>query len=256
MWIGVVSIFPEAFETIRAQGVVARAIERCVLTLEVVTPRDFTTDRHRTVDDRPYGGGPGMLMKAEPLARAIEALRSSAPVGMRTVYMSPQGRRLTQERVEQLASLPGLVFLAGRYEGVDERLIEAMVDEEISLGDYVVTGGELPTMIVIDAVARCLPGTLGNAASAVDESHHGGLLDCPHYTRPEQALGRHAPAVVLGGDHEAIRRWRKKTALARTWQRRPDLLAHRALTDEERALLDEHFREARGPRFAPEPNEE
>lgn len=243
MWIGVVSIFPEAFQALRDQGVVARALTRGVLDLHVITPRDFTEDRHRTVDDRPYGGGPGMLMKAEPLALTIEAAKRSAPVPVRTLYMSPQGRRLTQARVEQLAQEPGLLFLAGRYEGVDERVIEAMVDEEISLGDYVVTGGELPTMVVIDALARYLPGTLGNADSAVDESHRGGLLDCPHFTRPEELRGRRVPAVLLGGDHEAIRRWRMKMRLARTYERRPDLLAHRALSDEERTLLEEYLGE-------------
>lgn len=243
MWVGVVSIFPESFDTIRTQGVVARALSRGVLQLDVVTPRDYTTDRHRTVDDRPYGGGPGMLMKAEPLEAALRDLARRAPAPVHTVYMSPQGERLTQARVEQLAEVPAIVFLAGRYEGVDERVLETMVDEELSLGDYVVTGGELPTMIVIDAVARHLPGTLGNAESTEAESHRDGLLDCPHYTRPDTLNGRTVPTVLLSGDHESVRRWRKKMRLGRTFERRPDLLAHRVLSVEERTLLDEFLHE-------------
>jgi tRNA (guanine37-N1)-methyltransferase len=245
MWVGVVSIFPEVFAAIRSAGVVARALTRGVLELDIVTPRDYTTDRHRTVDDRPYGGGPGMVMKAEPLEAALNDLRGRAPAPVHTVYMSPQGKRLTQARVEQLAREGALVFLAGRYEGIDERVIASMIDEELSLGDYVVTGGELPTMVVIDAVARHLPGTLGNAESTEEESHRAGLLDCPHYTRPEDVGGRVVPTVLLSGDHEAVRRWRKKMRLGRTFERRPDLLAHRALTDEERTLLEEYFQEPR-----------
>jgi tRNA (guanine37-N1)-methyltransferase len=244
MWVGVVSIFPETFDVIRTQGVVARALSRGVLSLEIVTPRDYTTDRHRTVDDRPYGGGPGMLMKAEPLEAALRDLRGRAPATVHTVYMSPAGAPLTQGRIEQLAELPAIVFIAGRYEGVDERVLETMVDEELSLGDYVVTGGELPTMIVIDAVARHLPGTLGNAESIEAESHRDGLLDCPHYTRPESLDGRTVPTILLSGDHEGVRRWRKKMRLGRTYERRPDLLARRALTVEERALLEEFFNES------------
>jgi len=240
MWVGVVSIFPDMFRMLTSEGVVARAIGSGALDLEIENPRDHTEDRHSTVDDRPYGGGPGMVMKVEPLRRAIDALKQRAGGPTRTVYLTPQGTRLDQRNVEALAREERLVFIAGRYEGIDERVIED-VDEQISIGDYVLTGGELPVMVVIDAVARYLPGTLGNAQSARDESHRAGLLDWAHYTRPEHVMGRSVPTVLLGGDHEAIRRYRLRDALGRTYERRPDLLSGRVLSDEERKLLEDYL---------------
>jgi tRNA (guanine37-N1)-methyltransferase len=244
MWIGVASIFPNMFGALTGEGVVARAIASGGLTLDFENPRDYTEDRHATVDDRPYGGGPGMVMKAEPLLRAIAALQRRSGGAARTIYMSPQGESLTQAKVEALAQQQRLLFIAGRYEGVDERAVEAAVDEEISLGDFVVTGGELPAMVVIDAIARHLPGTLGNAESAQAESHRAGLLDWPHFTRPERLHGAAVPAVLLGGDHAAIDRWRLTAALGRTYQRRPDLLAGRRLSARERALLTDYLTSA------------
>ncbi len=241
MWVGVVSIFPEMFGALTTEGVVARAIAAGTLVVDVENPRDHADDRHSTVDDRPYGGGPGMVMKVEPLERAIAALKRRAGGPVRTVYLSPQGERLQQRKVEALAREERLIFVAGRYEGIDERIIDASVDEQISLGDFVLTGGELPVMVVIDAVARYLPGTLGNAESAEAESYRSGLLDWAHYTRPEQVGNRSVPPVLLGGDHETIRRFRLRDALGRTYERRPDLLARRALSDEERRLLGEYL---------------
>jgi tRNA (guanine37-N1)-methyltransferase len=243
VWVGVVSLFPDAFSALTAQGVVARAIEAGILDVTFENPREHAHDRHRTVDDRPYGGGPGMVMKVDPLLAAIEAVCARAPVPPRRLYLSPQGRTLDQTRVEALAREEALVLVAGRYEGIDERVIECAVDEEISLGDFVLTGGELPIMVVLDAVARHLPGVLGNAESASMESHRDGLLDCPHYTRPETAAGRTVPSALLSGDHEATRRWRLKMALARTFERRPDLLVRRALGAEERELLKAYLAE-------------
>ena len=241
MRVAVVSLFPEMFEAATGSGVLGRALEMGVRSLELVNPRDFATDRHRTVDDRPYGGGPGMVMKVEPLLAAIDAavaaVRDAAEPRPHVVYLSPQGRRFDQAGARALAERSALVLVAGRYEGIDERVIEAVVDEELSIGDYVLTGGELPAMVVIDALSRHLPGTLGNAASSVAESHLDGLLDYPHYTRPENAGGRAVPPVLLAGDHGAVRRWRRQQALLRTWLRRPDMLAGRAWSDEDRALL-------------------
>jgi tRNA (guanine37-N1)-methyltransferase len=249
MWVGVVSLFPEMMRIISEQGVLARAIERGVLQFDLQNPRDFAEDRHSTVDDRPYGGGPGMVMKVAPLLAAIEASKAQAPKAStesaRVVYLSPQGATLNQASVQRLASEPALVLVAGRYEGIDERLMDEVIDEELSIGDYVLTGGELPVMVVMDAVARCLPGTLGNPESADYESHRNGLLDCPHYTRPDSVLGRQVPNVLLSGDHEAIRRWRLGESLRRTYERRPDMLARRSLSVEERQLLGEHFEQAR-----------
>jgi tRNA (guanine37-N1)-methyltransferase len=255
MWLGVVSVFPEMFRTATEAGVLGRAIHQGVLTLETFNPRAFTTDRHRTVDDRPYGGGPGMVMLVEPLLGAVDAARTAwarrceaaggrGPHGQaKVVYLSPQGRRLDQQGVRTLAREDALVLLAGRYEGIDQRAVQAVVDLEVSIGDYVLTGGELPAMVLIDAMSRCLPGTLGNAASAVEESHLDGLLDYPHYTRPEKAAGRMVPSVLLSGDHRAIRRWRRQQALAATWQRRPDMLIGRDWSAEDRQLLAEWLAE-------------
>lgn len=234
----VITLFPGLFEILRGQGVTGRALERGTVRLTLWNPRDYTHDVHRTVDDRPYGGGPGMLMKLEPLRDAILDAKRAAP-DSRVAYLSPQGRVLDQAAVRELAQRPGLILLAGRYEGVDERLIERYVDEEWSVGDYVLSGGELPAMLMMDAVIRLLPGVLGHADSAQQDSHSEGLLDCPHYTRPEQIDGLRVPQVLLGGNHEAIRTWRLQQALGRTWLRRPELLESRELTEEERRLLEE-----------------
>lgn len=240
----VISLFPEMFDAMRC-GVTGRAIERGRVRFEFWNPRDYAEDAHRTVDDRPYGGGPGMVMMVEPLRLAIEAARAAAP-SSRVVYLSPQGRRLDQAAARTMAAEPGLILLAGRYEGIDERLIEAYVDQEWSIGDYVLSGGELPAMVLMDAVMRLLPGVLGHADSAQQDSYADGLLDCPHYTRPEEIAGRSVPAVLKSGNHELIRRWRLQQALGRTWLRRPELLQGRALSGEERDLLDEFIRAREG----------
>jgi tRNA (guanine37-N1)-methyltransferase len=242
--IEVVSLFPEEVLAVGRFGVVGRAAQGSLISLGAVNPRDYTVDVHRTVDDRPYGGGPGMVMKFEPLAAAIEAAAERAGDGARVVHLSPQGRRFDQALAREYAALPALVLVAGRYEGVDERLIEARVDEEVSVGDFVLSGGEIAAMAVIDATVRLLPGVLGDAESAVQESFETGLLDCPHYTRPEVVDGRRVPEVLTSGDHAAIARWRLKQSLGRTWARRPELLSGRALTDEERELLEEYKAEA------------
>lgn len=243
MRIDAVSIFPPMFEAVREFGITGRAIRAGVLTLRIWNPRDYTEDRHRSVDDRPYGGGPGMVLRAEPLARALAAARADAPQPARVLYLSPQGRRLDHAGVVALAAQERLLLLAGRYEGVDERLLAAEVDEEWSIGDYVLSGGELPAMVLIDAIARRLPGALGDEDSVEQDSFADGLLDCPHYTRPEIYAGRPVPDVLLSGDHERIRRWRLKQALGRTWLRRPDLLQRARLNEEQRRLLAEFQRE-------------
>ena len=243
MWIGAVSLFPDMFSAVTDYGITGRAVREGLLTFQSWNPRDYTHDRHRTVDDRPYGGGPGMLMKIQPLRDAIQAARASAPGKACVVYLSPQGERLDQSVVESLAAEQQLILVAGRYEGVDERLIAAEVDREVSLGDFVLSGGELAAMAVIDAVTRLIPGALGHAQSAEQDSFADGLLDCPHYTRPEVYEGQAVPEVLLGGHHEQIRRWRLKESLRRTRERRPDLLEQRVLTEEERQLLDEILNE-------------
>ncbi|MGC3962017.1 MAG: tRNA (guanosine(37)-N1)-methyltransferase TrmD [Rhodocyclaceae bacterium] len=237
----VVTIFPEMFAAVRDFGISRRAVERGLWQLQCWNPRDFTADAHRTVDDRPYGGGPGMVMLAEPLERSLDAVReaqaSGGAVG-RVVYLSPQGAPMTHDAVMRLAQEPALTLLCGRYEGVDQRLIDDRVDEEISIGDFVVSGGELPAMMLIDAVVRLLPGALNDADSAVEDSFVAGLLDCPHYTRPEQYKAESVPSVLLSGNHAEIRRWRLKQSLGRTWLKRPDLLQGRALSREEKSLLE------------------
>jgi len=242
MKIDVISIFPPMFEALTAYGVTGRAIENGLLGVRVWNPRDYTTDRHRSVDDRPYGGGPGMVMRPEPLAAAIAAARPQNPEAS-VVYLSPQGRRLDQAGVLELAARHGLILVAGRYEGVDQRVIETEVDEEWSIGDYVLSGGELAAMVLIDAVARQLPGVLGHEQSAQQDSFVAGILDCAHYTRPEAYAGRAVPQVLLSGDHEQIRRWRLKQALGHTWLKRPDLLERLRLDDEQQRLLEEFQRE-------------
>jgi tRNA (guanine37-N1)-methyltransferase len=237
--IGVISLFPELVAPVVQAGVVGRAAERGLVGLEQLSPREFTTDKHRTVDDRPYGGGPGMVLKHEPLRDAVRALRERLPRGCREFVLTAQGRVFDQALARELASGPGLLLVCGRYEGIDERFTEAEVTEELSVGDYVLSGGELAAAVVIDAVTRLLPGVLGDESSHVEDSFTAGLLDCPQYTRPEVVDGRAVPDVLLGGDHEAIRRWRLKQALGRTWLKRPELLAQRQLEPEEAALLAE-----------------
>jgi tRNA (guanine37-N1)-methyltransferase len=243
--ISVVSLFPEMVRKIADFGIVGRAVDRGLVSLDFENPRDHTNDAHRTVDDRPYGGGPGMVMKFEPLSRALRASRARLPERSRVVYLSPQGAVFNQAVAERYAALPGLLLLAGRYEGIDERLIEAQVDEELSLGDYVLSGGEIAAMAVIDAIVRLLPGALGDEESAQQDSFAGGLLDFPHYTRPEVIEGRGVPEVLVSGDHAKIARWRQKQALGRSYLRRPDLLEKLELDDEQRELLDEFLKEQR-----------
>lgn len=239
-----VTLFPEMFVALTRSGVTRRALEEGRWSLDFWNPRDFTEDNHRTVDDRPYGGGPGMVMMPEPLEAAIAAAREKqAAAGLaasKVVYLSPQGAPLTHPRVMQFVQqvkTEGLILLCGRYEGIDERLIERCVDEEISIGDFVLSGGEIPAMALLDAVVRQLPGVLNDAESATQDSFVVGLLDCPHYTRPEDYEGQRVPDVLLSGHHEKIRRWRLIQALGRTWQRRPDLLAGRSMSKEETQLL-------------------
>ena len=245
MHFDVISLFPEMVATIAEFGVVGRAQRRDLITLDFENPRDHTSDVHRTVDDRPYGGGPGMVMKYEPLAGAVQAARERSPEGSQVVYLSPQGRVFNQATAQRYAALPGLILLAGRYEGVDERLIESHVDEELSVGDFVLSGGEVPAMVVIDAVVRLLPGVLGDDESAAQDSFMEGLLDHPHYTRPEFIDGRNVPDVLLSGDHAEIARWRTKQALGRSYLRRPDLVEKLELNDEQQLLLDEFLKEQR-----------
>jgi tRNA (guanine37-N1)-methyltransferase len=237
----VVTLFPEMFGAITGSGITSRALEAGLYSLTTWNPRDFTTDNYRTVDDRPYGGGPGMVMLAEPLERALDGIRQAG--GGRVIYLSPQGKKLDHRRVMELKDEQALTLLCGRYEGVDERLLERRVDEEVSIGDFVLSGGELAAMALVDAVVRQLPGALGDEASALEESFADGLLDCPQYTRPEVYAGRKVPEVLLSGHHANIRRWRLKQALGRTWLRRPDLLAARKLSAEEERLLEEFKRE-------------
>lgn len=243
MWIGVISLFPEMFRAITEHGVTGRAVKNGLLQIECWNPRDFTHDKHRTVDDRPYGGGPGMLMMVQPLRDAIHAAKQAAGDGAKVIYLSPQGRKLTQAGVTELAVNQKLILVAGRYEGIDERVIQTEVDEEWSIGDYVLSGGELPAMTLIDAVSRLVPGVLGDQASAEQDSFTDGLLDHPHYTRPEVLDGLTVPEELLSGNHALIKRWRMKQSLGRTWQRRPELINNLALTDEQEKLLAEYVRE-------------
>ena len=242
MRIDVVTLFPDMIRERSGYGIQGRALENGLLELHSWNPRDFTQDRHRAVDDRPYGGGPGMVMQVQPLRDAIRQARAAGPAAP-VIFLSPQGRRFDQPKARALAALDRLILVAGRYEGIDERLIEMVVDEELSIGDYVLSGGELPALVVIDAVTRLLPGALGDADSAQEDSFMDGLLDYPHYTRPELIEGMRVPDVLLGGDHAAIRRWRRKQALGRTWQRRPELLAEMQLDSEQQLLLNEFIEE-------------
>jgi tRNA (guanine37-N1)-methyltransferase len=239
MRIDVITLFPESLEGLTGLGVTGRAIREGQVQLKTWNPRDWATDRHRTVDDRPYGGGPGMVMAVEPLSSTIQAVRKEQASGTRVSLMSPQGRKLNHAGVDELAGRQGLILVCGRYEGIDERVIETEIDEEWSIGDYVISGGELAAAVIIDAVTRLLPGVLGDEQSAIQDSFVDGLLDHPHYTRPEVADVKTVPEVLLSGDHEAIRRWRRKQALGRTWLRRPDLLEGREMDEEAKLLLKE-----------------
>jgi len=245
MQVAVVTLFPQMFEAVERWGITSRALQRGILELDCVNPRDHACDRHRSVDDRPYGGGPGMVMMVQPLRDAIVAARARLGAGTHTVYLSPQGRRVDQAAIAELAARERLIMVCGRYEGVDERLLERDVDEEVSVGDFVLSGGEIAAMLLVEAMTRLLPGALGHEESASCDSFANGLLDCPHFTRPEVIDGLRVPPVLLSGDHDAIRRWRLKQALGRTWQRRPDLLRAAQLDEEQRALLDEFISEQR-----------
>ena len=242
MRIDVVTLFPDLFEIALRNGVTGRAVQRGIVELGLWNPRDYTADKHRTVDDRPYGGGPGMVMMVQPLRETIRTARAAAPHS-KVIYLSPQGRRLDQAAVMELVARPGMILVAGRYEGIDQRLIDSEIDEEWSIGDYVLSGGELAAMVMIDVVTRLLPGVLGHEQSAEQDSFTAGLLDYPHYTRPEEMDGMKVPEVLLGGDHAAIARWRLKQALGRTWLRRPDLLEQLNLSAEQQVLLNEFIRE-------------
>ena len=243
MKVGIISLFPDMFNAITNFGVTGQAVKKGLLSVETWNPRDFTHDKHRTVDDRPYGGGPGMLMMVQPLRDAIHAAKQSVEGQAKVIYLSPQGRKLNQAGVEELAKNENLILICGRYEGVDERIIQQEVDEEWSIGDFVLTGGELPAMTLVDAVVRFVPGVLGDFASAEEDSFANGLLDCPHYTRPEVLDGQEVPKVLLSGNHKDISRWRLKQSLGRTWLRRPELLENLALTDDQEFLLAEFIRE-------------
>ncbi len=245
MKFGVVTLFPEMFAAITESGVTGRAVKSGLMQLSCTNPRDFTHDNHRTVDDRPYGGGPGMLMIPGPLIEAVEHAKAQLSTGdlldkndVKVVYLSPQGKPFNQEAARRFSNKAAVVLIAGRYEGIDERIIDAVVDEEWSVGDYVLSGGELPAMIMIDAITRLLPGVLGHRDSAEEDSFTDGLLDCPHYTRPENFSGSEVPRVLLSGNHKAIKEWRLKQSLGRTWERRPDLLESKTLDKQQQALLD------------------
>ncbi len=256
MWVGIITLFPDMFKALTDFGITGRACKSGLVNLHCWNPRDYTKDKHRTVDDRPYGGGPGMLMKTQPLQAAIaeakvasaneEKVNGKAGGKVRVIYLSPQGRPLDQTGVVELASSVNkepLILLCGRYEGIDERLIQAEVDEEWSVGDYVLSGGELAAMTLLDAIIRYQPGALGHAESAQQDSFVTGLLDCPHYTRPELCAGQKVPGVLLSGNHEDIRRWRLKQSLGRSWLRRPDLVGSLALNEEQKGLLEEFISE-------------
>jgi tRNA (guanine37-N1)-methyltransferase len=239
MRIAVVSLFPQMVREALNVGVVGRALERGIFEIEYFDPRDYTADVHRTVDDRPYGGGPGMVLKVEPMRSAVRSAMRSLPAGSRRVYLGADGRRFEQSMARAACEWPGLVLVAGRYEGIDARFIETDIDEEWSIGDYVLSGGELPALVVIDAIVRLMPGTLGSSESALQESFSERLVDWPHYTRPQALDGQEVPAVLASGDHAAIHRWRLRQALGRTWLRRPELLERRGMNDEEKDLLED-----------------
>jgi len=240
--IDVITLFPGMFDALTEFGVTSRAVEKGLLSVNCWNPRDYTEDHHRTVDDRPYGGGPGMVMKTAPLEKTLDAIvnqHRQQSNERKVIYLSPQGQVFNHRMAKEFSNSSGLILLSGRYEGIDERFLQEHIDHEVSIGDFVLTGGELPAMVLIDAVARLLPGVLGNEGSAEEDSFVDGLLDCPHYTRPEKYNGQQVPDVLLSGNHEAIRRWRLKQSLGRTWLRRPDLLELVDLDDEQSQLLKE-----------------
>lgn len=242
MWFGIISLFPEIFQSLNS-GITNRAAKENLIQYNFWNPRDFATDKHKSVDDRPYGGGPGMVMMAEPLQAAIHAARKSAPDKTQVVYLSPQGRKFDQEAAEEFANRKSVIFLAGRYEGIDERIIEQEIDEEWSIGDYILTGGELPAMVMIDAITRLVPGVVGDENSVSLDSLTTGLLKHPQYTRPEVFSGAAVPEVLLSGHHKLIHEWRLKASLGRTWMRRPDLLAKKRMNELELRLLAEFIEE-------------
>lgn len=243
MQLSVISLFPEMLAAVTEYGVTGRAVKQGKLSLNYLNPREFTSDKHQTVDDRPYGGGPGMVMKVSPLLDAINLAKQQFGDDAKVIYLSPQGQKLNQYALGQMAKRKSMILVAGRYEGIDERLVEQEIDEEWSIGDYVLSGGELAAMVMVDGIARLLPEVLGDAESAEQDSFMSGLLDHPHYTRPETLNGQTVPAVLLGGNHEAIRQWRLKQSLGRTWLRRPDLLELITLSTEQVALLEEFIAE-------------
>ena len=243
MWIGVISLMPEVLAAATSGGVFSRALNSGIVTLEVFNPRDFTTDKHRTVDDKPYGGGAGMVMMNAPLLGALQAAKDAAPENTPVVLMSPQGHRFEQSLAVAQSKNSGLIMICGRYEGIDERFIRAYVDEQWSIGDYVLSGGELPALVIMDAIARHIPGTLGNSLSIIDESHLDGTLDYPHYTRPIETDGEKVPEVLLSGDHKRVAAYRRREALSRTFDLRPDLLVRRVFNEQDRKLLQEYLDE-------------
>ena len=243
MQVGIVTLFPEMFAAVTDYGITGRACREGIMDVRCWNPRDFTTDRHRTVDDRPFGGGPGMLMKTEPLQAAIHCAKRELAMPATVIHLSPKGRRLDQQGVVELAGKPGLILVCGRYQGIDERVLQTEIDEEWSVGDYVLSGGELAAMVLLDAVTRYQPGALGHEDSAELDSFANGLLDCPHYTRPQEFAGLAVPEVLIGGNHEQIRRWRLKQRLGITWLKRPELLQQQSLNGEQQALLDEFISE-------------
>ena len=250
---GVVTQFPEFIQSALQVGITGRAIRDGAVSCVTVNPRDYATDTRKTIDDRPFGGGPGMVMLAQPLINAINDASDMLPDGAPAVFLSPQGIPFNQAVAQELASLPGLLLVAGRYEGVDERVLTAAVDYELSVGDYVVSGGELPALVVLDAIVRLLPGALGNPESATEESFVDGILDFPHYTRPETLSGDQVPAILLSGDHGAVATWRRRAAVGRTWERRPELLLDRDLTAADRSLLADYIRRSRTGRLQAAP---
>ncbi|VFP78338.1 tRNA (guanine-N(1)-)-methyltransferase [Candidatus Erwinia haradaeae] len=239
IWIGVISLFPQMFQVITHYGIINRAVKTGLLSINTWNPRNFTSDKRQTVDKRIYGGGPGMLMTIEPLKRAIHAAKKSGGKDGKVIYLSPQGHKLNQTKVYELATSKTLILVCGRYEGIDERLIQTEIDEEWSIGDYILSGGELPAMVMIDSICRCLPGALGKKESAEQDSFSDGFLDYPHYTRPEISEGIEVPSILLSGDHSKIKRWRLKQAIGSTWIKRPELLENRILTAEQKILLSE-----------------
>jgi tRNA (guanine37-N1)-methyltransferase len=243
MWFGVVTLLPEMLQAITQSGITSRAVQRGQVQVETHNPRDFTNDVHHTVDDRPYGGGPGMVMMVQPLLSAIQKAKTKAPApNIPVIALTPQGQGLTQKLAQTLATLPGMILVCGRYEGIDERLLEQYVDMEISVGDFIVSGGELPAMLLMDAIIRLLPDVLGHDQSAQQDSFSDGLLDYPHYTRPETIDGHTVPAVLLSGNHREIAKWRRLEALKRTWKRRPDLIDQASLSNEERQFLENLYK--------------